>query len=249
MKQRPQAPSQLSLFEPVEIKPPEIKDRTLEERAVSEPLQGINHLVDYGVTFAELGSFQSKPSEKARAGNYKAIKEAFYGINNMESFDGRFGVPHEMLAMMKPFEIVGLYIGIAQVKRDGAYSADASKRLRHDAMMIQSISEFGRVINDLVNIAYQYHAIKVMANKKSNKIESLSLKERMQSISEDSKERLINVFAHVYREPGSATGRFPHEFRDPHPEDKPDYTGINIYRRHVAGFMHALFAINTKSAK
>src|SRR3989344_4815848 len=137
------AGNQLSLFEPVKIEPPEIGDMTLEERAVSEPLQGINYLPDYGVTFDMLISFLSKPSEEARAGNYKAIKEAFYGIDNMESFDGRFGVPHEMMTMMKPFEIVGLYIGIAHAKKAAT---------EYDNIVTLLPDRFEEAINKLVNI-------------------------------------------------------------------------------------------------
>ncbi len=231
--------NQLSLFKP------EKDDASLEQRLSSKPMPPINTFIDYGINFDELASFQSKPDERTRSDNYFGIQKAWYGLNNMESLNGRFGVPHEMLVRMKPFEIVAMYMGIAQVKMDGAVSGGRNER--YNRMLQTPETEFGEVVNEIVNIAHEYHGIKVMRNKKSNQIEAPPLKVRMQTISSDTKKKFMASLRIPYRNPGTPNGYYSYEFVDPHPENKPDYTGIEIYRNRIAKFMRVVYARNSQS--
>ena len=230
--------NQLSLFEkPSTVVP-------LEEIA-GKPTPPINNFVNYNITFEELASFQSKPTERVRNENYYGIKHAWYGINNMESFNGLYGIPHEMLVRLKPFEIIALYISIAQVKQADAISG--GKDVRCNRMIATEEKNFGFLINELGSMARDYHGINVMANKKSNKeIQAPSLRDRMQSVSSASKKKFMRSLKIPYRRPGNTNRQLTYEFRDPHPEDISDSTGINIYRSHIAEFIKAEYENNTK---
>jgi hypothetical protein len=209
------------------------------ENRVSMQLVSVNKAINYGITFEELASFQSKPDGGKRTENYYGIQKAWRGMNNMESFDGNFGVSHNMLTMMKAAEIVALYIGIGQAKINNAIGRGEKYNLGRDAE-----PTFGRIVNDLVNIGYEHHGVKVMSNKKSNKVITVPLVDRMNSISFEEKKRFIESVNLPYRKTGTTTKQFDYEFRDPHPENKADYTGINIYRRHIADFIQVVYNKN-----
>lgn len=242
-------PRQLSFFDDGRQTPHKPKEpKPLELIVTFEPVKPINLVKCYGVTFDELASFQSKPTDWERVENYYGIQKTWYGLNNMESRDGRFGVPHEMLVRMKPFESVALYLGVAQVKMDDAVSGGQNDR--YDRMKETSETEFGKLVNELVRIADQFHGMKVMMNKKSNRIDALPLKMRMQSVSSAAKDKFMNSLRLTYRNPikneegTSKTKNYPYEFLEPHPENKPDHTGIEIYRRHIADFMKVIYSQN-----
>jgi hypothetical protein len=168
--------------------------------------------------------------------NYRGIQLAYSGMQNMESFDGLTGVPHEMLVRMKPAEIVALYLRIAEVKING----------NNQDLAYTPLENFGSVIANLVERGYNYHGMRVMFNKKSNRTRAGKLTERIQTIMDEDKKRFLNSLYLPFRKPGEKGAEYEYPFRDPHPEDLADFTGIDTFRRRFSEKMQMVYLGNTK---
>jgi len=201
------------------------------------------------ITVDELVSYRSVPNTSGifddviLKENYLAMKLAFYGAHSMESLDGTISVPHEMLANMTRADRVALYIGIGQAKLDDHNNTGESDILKK--LAYTSIDDFGELISGLVAIGYKYHGTRVLS-RKLGKIEPNELKASMQSTSDIGKTQFLRSMIVPYRQPGTTGEFFDNEFRDPHPENKPDFLGIDIYRLQFSEKMAGVYARNMK---
>lgn len=74
------------------------------EAKVAEPSKKVplNLMPSYGVLSKSMGVFGSTPTPADLTEAYLFLQQAFYGLHNMESLNGQYGVSHEILIRGHP---------------------------------------------------------------------------------------------------------------------------------------------------
>lgn len=259
---------QLDLYGATQAVPPAATE-TLEQRLAEVPSRytytdPINLFTDYGISSEWLATFRSTPGKTQEQKNsrmkqnYRLIETFFYGLNNMESLDGLYGIPHEMLTRMKRAEIAALYIAIGDLKRVGAKTE--YKDHKYVRLIDTPADKFEGLMSELVYPKLGYkglpHPIKVMLAKDKKYHQGIpAFYDRMRSVSYDSRLKFIESLKLKPREPGKTNRHFKYEYRinnieGPHePWEKPDLMGIDIHRVDISKFFGKLYKLNTKAAR
>lgn len=225
------------------VKPNESFQSLLPLEARFKPTSPINVATNYSIDSEILRSFTSEPYGRYED-NFYASQRVWYGLNNMESLDGRFGVPHEMLTRLKPAEILALYIGIKQSKTLALVGEKFNER--YEVMTQIPNSGFDHLIKWLMAIGYEHHAIKLIDKKVPEAQDVVSLSGRMLSISDASKDKFMESFSLMYRNPSPPDENYPYEFQDLGLTEKesPNRRAIKSYVTLIAGFIREMYIKN-----
>ena len=227
-------------------------EERVREAATNIPL---NFWKAYGFTKSSLGGFKDKvklPSGKDVhiQGYGITLEKAFQGMNNVESLDSNYGVPHSVLVRMNTPEILALYVGINQIKQ---YSHIPMYSERFDMLIAQGRQNFAQLISALVHLGYNEAGVPKMADEKRGfskfPIESGELIKRMKDIPPQDTGEFINSLLIPYRNYGQTNKELRYEFRNPfgHDEKRYDSTARNGWIAKIVNFMAAVYNANMKA--
>jgi len=243
--------TQLDLFDEA----PNLEDRIREQPVLKaiESARVLNDAPYYGLTEDNMKVFLQKTmlSDKKTLIDSKtngiALEKALEGMNNFESFDGKYGVAHSILIRMNTPEILALYIGIQQAKNYGYFPSTAN---RFSELISLGGKNFGDMISKLVGIGYEYDGIKKMARLRrgfwKHSTSPGALIKRMYDAPKEDQAKFIKSPLARYRKFGEYTDEFKYEFKDSfgRDEQRHDYTGKKAWINRIAGFMKQVYISN-----
>ncbi len=190
------------------------------------------------------------------------LEKILEGIINFESLDGKYGVPHEILARMNTPEILALYAGIQQRKVDAMIS---TSKERYDGLISLIEKDFSAGISELVGIGYTYPIIVNMANHPSQASQKYGfhlhphapeqLIERMRMISPEAKRKFIDSLKVPYRrlekldQPPSTYFSYPAKDPFSWDEERHDNTGKKRWITDITNLMRKVYDLNTPNTR
>ena len=208
------------------------------------PNYAVNDDVVNGVNKGPLHIFRSTPppTVKHMTYNFNFLYLAFVGACNMESQDGRYGIPHEMLISMSRAEVLAAYHKAAVLKIRHAAEIDGYKPFMDLRKL--SLDDVGEFVNDSVTRAIKdCHGLRELYNSEMP-LHKAPLIDRVNSLAPEIRKKFLESIMLQYRLINRATAEFPYSIRDFDPDRTPNYEGIDIYRRAIAKFMRDVYAKN-----
>ena len=199
--------------------------------ASSLPESIVNSEKAYGIKKEDMKCFKRK-----QPGNYTALEKIVIGLKNCD-------VPHKILRELNSSEIIGLYVGIGQLKDWGRLQS-GNNDVRYKEFMEK---EFTSQISLLISYGYRYDGIRIMRNRgfKSHPNKPGQLKERMECIDNTTRKQLVDNLS----KPSIKSKRYDsiNGFDDPNAEGLKDQTAKIIYIGHIASLLNYIQKKNTKN--
>jgi len=187
----------------------------------------VNDVENYGIIKEDLRCFRSKAK-----GNYEALEDIFYGIHNID-------VPHEQLQRMNSAEILALYLGTGELKRN--MEIDGTKYID---IINKPIEE---IVSKLVNFGFKYNGIRTMQKRGFVKHDTSrgALKKRMKELPFEVKDEFLSSLKKPYRK-SNIDDKIKFEFYDSNVEGHKDYTTKRIYISNIDRIMGNIHHRNLK---
>ncbi len=203
--------------------------------------------IDYNVNLETLRTLRSKVRRIGTSyslsfeDHLKLARDIFHGVYEMESnlhgqFDGRYGVPHEILNSLTTSEILSLYRACHEYKlerqRPGIGPQERYKILKSKSFVSQ--------ILEFINSGQRgYNAISTMSGKERRSMSRLPLAQRLERISLQAAEQFYQALIQTrtpIRDPVDAAPRF-------HAQDVELFylNGIDIYIGKLTSMFHQLY--------
>ena len=143
----------------------------------------------YGVTEEDLvASF-----DNSRIGNYEALENMLIGLNNAD-------VPHKILAALNSSELLALYLGIGQLKKQGSirYGMKNQRDIPYTELIEKGFEE---QISLLISYGYRRRGIRVMRERgfTSHPNKRGQLRQRMSKIDSRTREQFRESLGYSLR--------------------------------------------------
>ncbi len=198
----------------------------------------------YAINIDTLRPFFSKVSYKngvfvySHHDHFFASQKAYHGIYAMEShkhgdFTGHYGIPHEVLINLRPFEKLPIYIV--------SYELKAMANPKYYELLQSS---FENIIQELVKQGMQYNAIRVMKRKedRASNVPIDSLSWRLSRVNKKGREEFLRAF----RAPLNPVRDLYRT--NPLPKENPEsfyYNGIDTYVGKLISLFEQLYRLKT----
>lgn len=210
----------------------------------------INNNPDYSINGNTLVTLRSKVRRVGEArpasheDHFNLSREIFNGVYSMESnqygsFNGRYGVPHEILINLTPSEILALYVGAKEYKDNQKSLITPDVRLK-----ILLRRSFRELVEEFVYSGLRrYNAISVMRMKERRHAKIPPLDRRLSQISDGA----ITDFYNALSQP-------PVKVREPYPATPISRVqnleifyldGIDVYIGKLAAMFHDLYKMKS----
>ena len=189
-------------------------------------------------------NFRSTPPPRQThlSRNYYFLQSAYFGLLNMESVNGQYEFPHEMLTQMHPAEILAVCSGAYRSK----FKETIPKEIRFFPLEIPKKVKY---IDDYIINAFNYaldkdkgvHGLREFYHKHHPELHSTPLRERLKKVSDSAKLKFLESLSKSLIDINSKVPNYAYKLGDPHPENIADSVGIDIYGAHIYKFLRILY--------
>jgi len=199
-----------------------------ERLALNQPDSKVNSIQTYGITAKDMSCFKNN-----QQGNYEALEKILTGMHNSE-------IPHKILRELNSSEILGLYLGIGQLKTYGKIRKGKDD-IRYHAFMTM---DFPEQMSILISYAYRYNGIRIMKERgfTDHPTGKGELKKRMSQMHPSVQQQVIDSL----KKPTVKSIKYDkiNGYNDPNVDGPKDYTGRRLYVNHIVKLLDKIYEKN-----
>ncbi len=212
----------------------------------------INTLPGYAFAEETMRAFLStEQTEPTRSTNirraYYFSRDSYFGLHNLFTRDGDFGMTHEMLGRQYPAEILAFARKVYGLKK----MDNLPRELRNFDSLYgltfdQVIAFVEEEIKSVLGERYGFTGFRVSYNK-FRYLSQKPFRERMLTLPEDAKSKFLNAVRVPYR--GETPDPYhKREVHDPDPDIIPNQEGVRIFAiTHIPQFMNSIYKKNASA--